>query len=239
VLALATLRVTAGTGLADTSGIRMITMPRIRLVLVDDHPIVLRGLQQLLAQSDDCEVVASCADADTGFAAVQRCKPDVLLVDLRMPHRDGLALLRALSAAAITCPAIVLTAAIDNAQVSEAVRLGARGLVLKDSPPDTVIECVRRVHAGEESFDLPSVTRALTATMQRESAARDALAVLTHREIEIIQMVAQGLRNRAIAARLSISEGTVKVHLHNVYEKLQIDGRLGLTLYAQQHGLVP
>ena len=133
----------------------MTTVPRIRLVLVDDHPIVLRGLQLLLEQSDDCEVVASCADADTGFAAVQRCKPDVLLVDLRMPHRDGLSLLRALSAAAIACPAIVLTAAIDNAQVSEAVRLGARGLVLKDSPPDTVIECVRKVHAGEEWFDHP------------------------------------------------------------------------------------
>jgi len=216
---------------------RMITSPRIRLVLVDDHPIVLRGLQQLLAQSDDCEVVASCADADSGFAAVQRYKPDVLLLDLRMPRRDGLALLRQLSAAAIPCPAIVLTAAIDNAQVSEAVRLGARGLVLKDSAPDTVIECVRRVHAGEELFDLPSVTRALTATMQREVAARDALAVLTQREIEIVQMVAQGLRNRAIAARLAISEGTVKVHLHNVYEKLRVDGRLGLTLYAQQHGL--
>ena len=216
----------------------MITSPRIRLVLVDDHPIVLRGLQQLLAQSDDCEVVASCADADSGFAAVRRYKPDVLLLDLRMPHRDGLALLRELSAAAIPCLTIVLTAAIDNAQVSEAVKLGARGLVLKDSPPDTVIECVRRVHAGEESFDLPSVTRALTATMQRESAARDALTVLTQREVEIVQMVAQGLRNRAIAARLSISEGTVKVHLHNVYEKLRVDGRLGLTLYAQQHGLV-
>src|SRR5262249_12367421 len=121
---------------------------------------------------------------------------------------------------------------------SEAVRLGARGLVLKDSAPDTVIECVRRVHAGEELFDLPSITRALTATMQRESDARDALAVLTQREVEIVQMVAQGLRNRAIAARLSISEGTVKVHLHNVYEKLRVDGRLGLTLYAQQHGLV-
>jgi len=213
--------------------------PRIKLVLVDDHPIVLRGLLQLLSQADDCEVVASCADADSGFAAVQRHKPDVLLLDLRMPQKDGLSLLRTLSSAAVTCPTILLTAAIDHTQVADAVKLGARGLVLKDSSPDTVIECVRRVHAGGEWFDQPSVTRALTAVMHRESAARDALAVLTQREIEIMQMVAQGLRNRAIAARLSISEGTVKVHLHNMYEKLGVDGRVGLTLYAQQHGLLP
>jgi DNA-binding NarL/FixJ family response regulator len=213
--------------------------PRIKVVLVDDHPIVLRGLQQLLAHAEDCEVVASCADADSGFGAVQRFKPHVLLLDLRMPHQDGLALLRALSAAAITCPTILLTAAIENTQVADAVRLGVRGLVMKDSPPDTVIESIRRVHAGEEWFDLPSVTRALTAAMQRESAARNASALLTQREIEIVQMVAEGLRNRAIAERLTISEGTVKVHLHNVYEKLHVDGRLGLTLYAQQNGLVP
>src|SRR5215831_5589463 len=143
--------------------------PRIKLVLVDDHPIVLRGLLQLLSQADDCEVVASCADADSGFAAVQRHRPDVLLLDLRMPQKDGLSLLRTLSSAAVTCPTILLTAAIDHTQVADAIKLGARGLVLKDSSPDTVIECVRRVHAGGEWFDQPSVTRALTAVMNRIS----------------------------------------------------------------------
>jgi len=210
---------------------------RIKLVLVDDHPIVLQGLQQFLERHDDCDVVACCDSADSGFFAVQRHQPDVLVLDLRMPGGDGLTLLRSLSASDITCRTILLTAAINDAEVVDAVRLGVRGLVLKDSPPETIVTCVRRVHAGGEWFDQGVVGRALTATMSRESAARQMSATLTPREIEIVRMVAQGLRNRTIAERLSISEGTVKVHLHNVYEKLGVDGRLELVLCAQQKGL--
>ncbi len=113
-----------------------------------------------------------------------------------------------------------------------------RGLVLKDSPPETVVTCVRRVYAGEQWFDRGVVSRALTVVMSRESSAGKMSATLTPREIEIIRMVAEGLRNRNIATRLSISEGTVKVHLHNIYEKLGVEGRLELTICAQQNGLL-
>ena len=211
---------------------------RIKLVLVDDHPVVLQGLRQFLDRHDDCDVLACCGSADAGFFAVQRHQPDVLVLDLRMPGQDGLSLLRSLSASDLACRTVLLTAAITEAEVVDAVKLGVRGLVLKESPPETIVTCVRSVHAGEQWFDQAVVSRALTRVMSRESSAQQLSAALTPREIEIVRMVAQGLRNRAIAARLSISESTVKVHLHNVYEKLGVDGRLELTICAQQRGLL-
>ena len=147
-------------------------------------------------------------------------------------------MLKTLAAEKRRCRTILLTAAISDDDVVEAVRLGARGVVLKESSPETLLECVRRVHRGEQWIDRETMTRAFGHAMQREAAMREAGRILTPREIEIVRMIAQGLRNRVIAERLSISEGTVKIHLHNVYEKLGIDGRLELMLYAQEKGLV-
>jgi DNA-binding NarL/FixJ family response regulator len=208
----------------------------IRLTLVDDHPLVLGGLQQLFQRQPDITVTAACAGADEAWAALTRDVPDVLVLDLRMPGTRGLAFLRRLSDAGLVCKTVLLTAAIDDAEVIEAVKLGVCGLVMKDSAPDQLLECVRKVHAGGHWLDHETVTRAFTTALDRESAVRE--TALTPREIEIVRMVAEGLRNRAIATRLSISEGTVKVHLHNIYEKLGVDGRLELTLCAQQQRLL-
>jgi DNA-binding NarL/FixJ family response regulator len=209
----------------------------IRVVLADDHPIVLQGLQHLFARQDDFEVVACCSDADAAFEAVRTGGPDVLVLDLRMPGRDGLDLLRTLDRAHVVCRTIVLTAAITEEQVLETIKLGAWGVVLKESPPETIVDCVRRVHRGEQWIDRDMVRHAFRTVLDREIAAR-AAQILTPREVEIVNMVAQGLRNRAVAERLAISEGTVKVHLHNIYEKLSVDGRLELVLVAQQRGLI-
>jgi DNA-binding NarL/FixJ family response regulator len=187
----------------------------IRLVLVDDHPIVLQGLQQLFERHDDFEVMSCCPDGSSALEAVEKYQPDVLVMDLRMPGLSGIDVLRALFARQSRCRTVLLTAIVRDAEVMEAVKLGVRGIVLKES----------------------SVTRALQRVLDRESAEREAGETLTPREIEIVRMVARGLRNKAIAERLSISEGTVKVHLHNVYEKLGVDGRLELVLCAQQKGL--
>jgi two-component system, NarL family, nitrate/nitrite response regulator NarL len=210
----------------------------IRIILVDDHPIVLQGLQHLFERHDEFQVVACCADADTALATVRVEHPDVLVLDLRMPGRDGLAVLRTLNAEKISCRTVLLTAAITEDQVLEAVKLGAAGLVLKESAPETLLSCVRQVNQGEQWIDRDTVTRAFRTVLDREAAAKEASQTLTPREIEIVNMVAQGLRNRAIAERLSISEGTVKVHLHNIYEKFGVDGRLELVLVAQQKGLI-
>jgi DNA-binding NarL/FixJ family response regulator len=143
-----------------------------------------------------------------------------------------------MAAEKLACRTLLLTAAIGDDEVVEAVRLGATGVVLKESAPEALLEGVRRVHAGEQWLDRDTLARAFGRVLRKESAAREAAQVLTRREIEIIRMIAEGLRNKAIADRLAISEGTVKIHLHNVYEKLGVGGRLELMLYAQRHGLV-
>ncbi|HTM26258.1 MAG TPA: response regulator transcription factor [Vicinamibacterales bacterium] len=209
----------------------------IRIVLADDHPIVLQGLQHLFARHRDLDVAACCLDADSAIAAVRTHRPDVVVLDLRMPQRSGLDLLAVLAREAPFARSVVLTAAISQEQVLEALKRGAAGLVLKEAPPEQLIDCVRRVSQGEQCFDSDTVTQALQGAVNRE-ARGDSSASLTPRELEIVRMVAQGLRNKVIGERLVISESTVKVHLHNIYEKLGIEGRLELVLLAQQRGLV-
>jgi DNA-binding NarL/FixJ family response regulator len=210
----------------------------IRVVLVDDHPIVLQGLQQLFERQPDFNVVAACPGAEAALEAVREHRPDVLILDLRMPGKSGLDLLRAMNDEKLDCYSVLLTATIRDDEVVEATKLGVTGLVLKESSPDTLLKCVRRVNRGERWIDQETITRALQSVVGREEAAREVSKTLTPREIEIVKMMAEGLRNRAIGDRLGISEGTVKVHLHNVYEKLGLDGRLELVLYATQKGVI-
>jgi DNA-binding NarL/FixJ family response regulator len=210
----------------------------IRLILVDDHPIVLQGLQHLFARLDDVDVVACCGDAETALEAARTLRPDVLVTDLRMPRMSGLALLAALKGDVPACRTVLLTATISQDEVLEALKHGVSGLVLKDSPSDQLVGCVRRVHRGEQSLDPDTVARALTDVVERERVRGELTRTLTPRELELVRMVAQGLRNKTIGERLSITESTVKVHLHNIYEKLGVEGRLELVLMAQQKGLV-
>lgn len=214
------------------------TSPPIRVILADDHAIVLSGLQRLFESQPDFIVVECCRDADQALAAVRARDADVLILDLRMPGRSGLEALRELGNAKPSCRTVLLTAAITDDEVIEAVRLGAQGIVLKESDPEALLECVRKVHLGHQWIDRETMSRAFGRAVQRETAAREAARILTPRETEIVQMVAQGLRNKAIGERLSISEGTVKIHLHNIYEKVNVDGRLELVLWAQEQGLV-
>ena len=210
----------------------------IRLVLADDHPIVLHGLQQLFARQSGFAVVAACADGASAIDAVRAHRPDILVLDLRMTGQNGLDVLRALAKDAVPCRTILLTAAVRDDEVVEAMQLGAMGVVLKDASPDTLVDCIRRVHLGEPWIESDTVTRAFKTVLERQSALSQAQAVLTPREIEIVKMVAKGLRNRVIAKRLGISEGTVKVHLHHIYDKFRVDGRLELVLRAQAMGLI-
>jgi two-component system, NarL family, nitrate/nitrite response regulator NarL len=208
----------------------------IRVVLVDDHPIVLQGLEHLFARQPDIEVAACCSTVRDGLAAA-RARPDIVLLDLRMPEGGGLALIDAIAAEKIATKTVVLTAAISDEEVAQALQKGAAGLVLKESSPDQLLECVRRVHAGERWLDPEAMTR-VEASGCSSSSANDRAGVLTTREREVVRMIAAGLRNRDIGERLSISENTVKVHLHNIYEKLGVEGRMELLLLAQELKLV-
>jgi DNA-binding NarL/FixJ family response regulator len=155
-----------------------------------------------------------------------------------MPGLDGLGVLRALREEGHRTRVVLLTVSLEEEQLVEAVRLGVAGVVLKEMAPQLLLEAVRRVHAGGQYLEGGIVGRALRRMVQREEAAREAARLLTPRELEIVRMLADGLRNRAIAEKLFISEGTVKVHLHRIYEKLDVGGRLELVLYARRRGLV-
>jgi two-component system, NarL family, nitrate/nitrite response regulator NarL len=209
----------------------------IRLTLADDHPVVLQGLQRLFETQHDFNVIACCGGGDGALESVRNGRPDVLVLDLRMPDRSGLDVLRAMAAEKLPCRTVLLTAAITDDDIVEAMRLGVNGIIMKESPPDALVECVRRVARGEQSIERHTLAKAFGRVLRREAATREVATTLTPREIELVKMVAQGLRNRAIAERLAISEGTVKIHLHNVYDKLGIDGRLELVLWAQNQGV--
>ena len=209
----------------------------IRLVIADDHPIVLNGLEKLFELEPDFEVLAKCTDGEAALQAVLEHRPDVLLLDLGMPVKDGLTVLREMKAASLPTRAVILTASLEEDVLVEAVQLGARGFLVKGLAPDLIVKCVRKVHAGEPWFERGLLVRATEKLSRREAGAREAAKVLTRRELELVRMVGVGLRNKGIAEALSISEGTVKIHLHNIYEKLGLDGRVALMLYAQDKGL--
>ena len=210
----------------------------IRVILADDHPIVLQGLGHLFERHPGFTVVASCASGVEALEAVRKGNADVLVLDLRMPGSSGLDVLRALAAEPAGCKTVVLTATVSDDDAAEALRLGAMGLVLKESSPEALIECVRQVHGGERWIDRATMNRAFGSVVRRESAMSKIPKSLTRRELEIVRLVAEGLRNREIAQRLFVTEGTVKLHLHNVYEKLGVDGRMELLLRVQSLGLL-
>ncbi|HEX6096264.1 MAG TPA: response regulator transcription factor [Thermoanaerobaculia bacterium] len=209
----------------------------IRIVVADDHPFILDGLDQLFRAEGDCEIVARSTDGEEALRAIQTFRPDVLVLDVRMPRVDGIELLRRMHALQLPTKVVLLTASLDDGRLLEAFRLGASGLVLKESAPRLLVQSVRQVASGEQSWNGKAIAGALRLVLQREQAVAAASSVLTARELEVTRMVASGLRNKEIAARLNITEGTVKFHLHGIYEKLQIDGRYALMSYARDHGL--
>jgi DNA-binding NarL/FixJ family response regulator len=154
-----------------------------------------------------------------------------------MPVWDGLEVLRELHKEKLMCKTILHTYQLDDDRLLESIQWGVRGVVLKTLPPPTLLQAVRKVHAGELWLERESIGRAVANRFERDSVQRRARDLLTPRELEVIKIVAQGLRNQAIAERLYIQEGTVRIHLHNIYEKLELDGRGALIAFAQQNGL--
>lgn len=210
----------------------------IRIVLADDHPLILEALENLLRAEDGFEIAAACASGAEALAAVRRHRPDILLLDLRMPDLDGLGVLRALAAENLPVRTILLTAAIEESEILEAFRLDVGGVVLKEMASASVVQCVRKVHAGERWLEKRSAGLIIEKLARREGKAREAAALLTPRELELLSLIGRGLRNKEIAAKLSIREQTVKVHLSHIYAKLGVDGRLALLRYAEDHGLL-
>lgn len=211
-------------------------MTPIRLVLADDHPIVLDGLAQLFSREPDFDVVALATTGEEALQAVRQLLPEILVLDLRMPGTDGFAVLRQMKVEAMPTRTVVLTA-LDNAQTLEALRLGARGIMLKDMAPRLLVQCVRAVHAGRQWVEKGVATHAVETLLKREAGIHAMARVLTPREIEVARMIVSGRSTKAIANELAITEGTAKLHLHHVYEKLKLDSRVALLRYMQSQGL--
>src|SRR5215203_2043984 len=205
----------------------------MRVVLADDHPIVLGGLRALLQAEPEFEIVAAAPDGATALAMIRAHQPDMAVLDINMPQLTGLDVLETLEAESLSTRMVLLTGSASDEQIATAVERGAWGLLLKESAPGTLITCLRAVASGQrwlpEELVAPAVRRAA------ERRARDVRLerVLTAREYEIARLVAQGLSNKHIARALAISEGTVKIHLHNVYEKLGALNRTSLAVLVR------
>ncbi len=212
----------------------------IRVLVADDHTIFREGLCRLLEAESDINVIGEARSGQECLGLVAKLKPDVLLLDLKMPDTDGLAVLTALGGPQSTVRTIVLTASEDERDYVETVRRGARGIVLKQAAAERLLEGIRRVHAGEVWIDQRVAAEVMKAMTQPGVASAPAeRAGLTPRELEIVSLVSQGFRNKEIAEKLSISEQTVKNHLQNIYDKLGVSDRLELALYALHHKLIP
>lgn len=209
-----------------------------RLVLADDHPIVLHGLENLLHAEPGLQIVARCISGDEAVVAVRRHRPHLLILDMHMPHKDGLTVLRELRRAALPTMVVLMADRLEDEEVLEAYRLGIQGMLLKELALKMIVQCVRKVLAGEIWIEKRAVSRALDVLLRRENGGHEVAGLLTPREMEMVRLVALGLRTEDMSLRLAISEGTVKTHLHRVYRKLKVNNRVALTLYAQALKLV-
>ena len=215
----------------------------IRVVIADDQHLVRAGFAMILGEEPDLEVVGEAADGLAAIEVVQRLAPEVVLMDIRMPHLDGLEALRRLVAGGSSARVIVLTTFDADEYVFAALRGGASGFLLKDTPPAELVSAVRTVAAGEALLD-PTVTqRVVTAFVEGlvetgERRAPPELASLTDREREVLIHLARGRSNAEIAALLVVSETTVKTHVGRVLAKLQLRDRVQAVVYAYEHGLV-
>jgi DNA-binding NarL/FixJ family response regulator len=210
----------------------------VRLVLADDHPLILDGLERLFSAEAGFEIQARCSNGEDSLTAVRRWHSDVLLLNLHMPGMDSIAVARALKEEGLPTRVVILAGTLDEREALECLRLGVAGLVLKDMAPSLVLQCVQKVAAGDVWVERRSFSRAMEHLLRREAGAQRVAGRLSDREIQVVRLCAQGMTNADLAGRLSLTEGTVKSHLHKVYGKLGVQGRSDLTRFAHENGLV-
>jgi two-component system, NarL family, nitrate/nitrite response regulator NarL len=212
---------------------------KIRLLIADDHAIFRDGLRKLLDSEEAITIVGEACNGAECTKMLGRLKPDILLLDLNMPDKNGFAVLEEVNFDTILTRVIVLSAVEDDGDLVRAMRLGARGVVAKESAIDLLVKSIHHVHAGElwvDSRITASVINAFSASSK--SGARSVKPLLSEREMDIVRLVAQGFPNKEIGKKLFISDNTVKNHVHNIYDKLGVSDRLELLLYAIHHRLI-
>jgi two-component system, NarL family, nitrate/nitrite response regulator NarL len=210
----------------------------IRVVIADDHPLLLDGLEAVLGASAEFDVVRRCGNGSEALQAIIDDQPDIAVLDIHMPERSGLQVLAEVRSRGIHTRVVLLTAAISERELTQAMRLDVDGIVLKEMPTRLLMQCLHKVQRGGRWVENRAAHSALEAAIRREAGLQDAASELTRREIELVHLVAQGLRNKEIGRRLVLSECTVKTHLRNIYRKLGIANRVGIRCYAETKGIL-
>jgi DNA-binding NarL/FixJ family response regulator len=208
----------------------------IRVLIVDDHQVVRRGLRTFLEVQDDIEVVGEAADGDEGVARAEELRPDVVLMDVKMPGKDGIEALRELGRLENPARVLVVTSFTEQRTVVPALRAGAAGYVYKDVDPDALAGAIRSIYAGHVLLQ-PEVAGALLSDDAGGGTGAGRGSVLTEREREVLELIADGRSNREIARALVLSEKTVKTHVSNILMKLDLADRTQAALWAVRHGM--
>ncbi len=215
----------------------------IRVLVADDHDLYRRGLQMVIGSEDGIQIVGEAGDGAQAVARAAELLPDVVLMDVRMPRIDGIAACRAIKADVPSTKIIMLTMSDEESDLYEAVKAGANGYLLKDVPGEEIAAGIIAVHGGQ-SLISPSMASKLLAEFaqmgnrQQDRAAGMAAPHLTERELEVLRLVARGMANKEIARVLFISENTVKNHVRNILEKLQLHSRMEAAMYAVREKLL-
>jgi DNA-binding NarL/FixJ family response regulator len=208
----------------------------IRLVIADADPSMLGLVAKVCSRHPEFEIVASVTTGSDALQSVRQLRPDILLLDIHSVAVDALNVLRRMQRARSRTQAVILIE-VEGDDVIDAVRLGARGVIHKAVVPILLVECIREVYGGKKWLEQGHVTRVLDQLVKRETGLRELSALLTRRQIDVVQMVAKGMDDSALAKELLITKGTAKLHLHKLYENLNVGGRAELVQFLHSKGL--
>ena len=208
----------------------------IKIILIDDHTLFRSGIKALLSRQSDFEVIGEAADGFTGIKLVEQMRPDIVLLDLDMPVMNGRETLAQILSSNPQQTVVMLTVSEDNDDLTECMRIGARGFLLKNINADFLLDSIRKAVDGDNVFS-PEMTTRLVQSLISPSAPRtdQALSTLTPRELEILGYLAAGHSNKVIARHLELAESTIKVHVQNILRKLNLSSRVQAAVYAVQH----
>jgi len=208
----------------------------IRVLIVDDHPVVRRGIHSLLAEEEAIEVIGEAVNGKEAVLQAKKLQPDVILMDLVMPEMSGIEAIQQIIADTPQSRILVMTSFAADDKVFPSIKAGALGYLLKDSDPEDLIRMIRQVHRGELSIH-PSIARRVIQELNRPVEGPLTPSPLTPREVEILQLIAQGVENKEIARRLVLREATVRTHVSNILSKLHLANRVQATSYALRKGM--
>lgn len=209
-----------------------------RLVVADGHPVTIKGIENILSSEPTLELVETSTNAEDTLVALLQHQPELLLLDIDLPGRDPLSLLSDIAHNFPRVKTILFAVSIDDNQISKAIQLGVRGMLLKSAQPPLITQCLRRIQSGGQWLERKAVQSALEKILRRQLEIEKISQTLTPRELEVAILVAKGLSNKIVSQEIHISEGSIKTYLYRIYAKLNIKNRVELTLNLQERDLL-